>query len=104
MDVNMLARVKGDPNYQSLVKERSGFGWTLAILMLVLYYGYLTLVAFDPAVIGVKIGGMITVGLLLGAGLILISVVLTGIYVLRANTRYDALTRAIVAKATGAAR
>ena len=43
---------------------------------------------------------MITVGILMGAGLIFISILLTGLYILRANTRYDALTRAIVANAT----
>ena len=32
MDEKMLARIKGDPNYQALVKERSSFGWTLAII------------------------------------------------------------------------
>ena len=40
MDENTLARIQGDPNYQALVNERSSFGWTLAIIMLVLYYGY----------------------------------------------------------------
>ena len=104
MDDNMLARIKGDPNYQALVKERSAFGWTLAIIMLVLYYGYIAYVAFDPAVFGVKVSGMITIGLIVGVALIVISIVLTGVYVMRANSRYDSLTRAIVAKATGAAR
>lgn len=104
MDDNMLARIKGDPNYQTLVKERSSFGWTLAILMLALYYGYITLVAFAPGVIAAKVSGSITVGILMGAGLILLSVVLTGIYIARANSRYDELNRAVVAAATGAAR
>ena len=104
MEEGMLARVKGDPNYQALVKERSGFGWTLAILMLILYYGYIAIVAFDPALIGQKVSGPITIGLILGVSLIVLSIVLTGIYVMRANSRYDTLTRAIVAKATGAAK
>jgi len=104
MDDGMLARIKGDPNYQALVKERSAFGWTLAIIMLVLYYGYIAFVAFDPAIFGVKVSGMITIGLIVGVALIVISIVLTGLYVMRANSRYDSLTRAIVAKATGAAR
>ena len=103
MDEKMLARIKGDPNYQNLVKERSSFGWTLAILTLVMYYGYIAVVAFAPSLIAQKVSGDITVGIILGAGLILASIVLTGIYVLRANSRYDDLTRAIVAKATGAA-
>ena len=57
-----------------------------------------------PSLIATKVGGSITVGILMGLGLIIISVVLTGIYILRANSRYDELTRAIVASATGAVR
>ncbi len=101
MDDKMLARIQGDPNYQSLVRERSSFGWTLAIIMLVLYYGFIAIVAFDPSLIATKVSGVITVGILMGAGLIVASVLLTGLYVLRANTRYDDLNRAIVAASTG---
>ncbi len=104
MDAKTLARIKGDPNYQALVKERSSFGWTLAILILILYYGYIAIVAFAPSVIATKVFGSITMGIVLGVGMILISVVLTGIYVLRANSRYDELTRAVVAAATGAVK
>ena len=46
--------------------------------------------------IGIKLAGYITVGLVMGVFLIVISIVLTGIYVMRANSRYDALTKAIV--------
>ena len=101
MDDKMLARIEGDPNYQALVKERTSFGWVLAIITLLAYYGYIAVVAFAPATIAVKLFGNITVGIVLGAGLIVLSILLTGIYVLRANSRYDDLTRAIVASATG---
>ncbi len=104
MDDRMLARIQGDPNYQALVRERSSFGWTLAIIMLTLYYGFIAIVAFDPGLISTKVTGVLTVGLFMGAGLIVASVLLTGLYVLRANTRYDDLTRAIVAAATGSAK
>lgn len=104
MDDRTLARIQGDPNYQTLVRERSSFGWALAILMLVLYYGYIAVVAFAPGLIAMKVSGSITVGIILGAGLILLSIVLTGVYIARANSRYDELNRAIVASATGAAR
>jgi uncharacterized membrane protein (DUF485 family) len=99
-----MARIQGDPNYQTLVQERTSFGWTLSIITLILYYGYIGIVAFAPAAIATKLFGNVTVGLVLGAGLIVLSIVLTGIYVLRANSRYDDLTRAIVASATGGAK
>ena len=96
MDGRTLARIESDPNYLRLVKERKSFGWTLTIIMLVLYYGYIALVAFDPTVIAAKVSGSITVGIVLGVALILAAIILTGIYVLRANSLYDDLTKAIV--------
>ena len=99
MDDNRVARIQQDPNYIQLVSERKSFGWTLAIIMLVIYYGYIALVAFDPSLIAVKATGSITIGLYLGVAIILSAIVLTGIYVSRANSRYDDLTAAIIAAA-----
>ena len=96
MDVSTLRRIEADPNYQKLVSERKSFGWTLAIITLVLYYGYIAIVAFAPQTIATRVWGDITIGLLMGVALILLSIILTGIYVLRANSQYDDLTRAIV--------
>jgi uncharacterized membrane protein (DUF485 family) len=97
MDDGALARIQGDPNYVKLVRDRKSFGWTLSIIVLVIYYGYVALVAFAPNVIATVIGGSITVGLVLFLFIIVVSVLLTGVYVMRANSSYDDLTTAIVA-------
>ena len=55
MDATTLARIQNDPNYKALVAERKSFGWSLAILTLVLYYGYIAIVAFSPATIAIKV-------------------------------------------------
>ncbi len=96
MDVSTLKRIGADPNYQKLVSERKTFGRTLAIIILVLYYGYIAIVAFAPGVIAEKVSGDITIGIIMGLALILLSILLTGIYVMRANSTYDDLTNAIV--------
>lgn len=96
MDVSTLNRIKADPNYQKLVSKRKSFGWTLAIITLATYYGYIAIVAFAPALIATKVSGDITIGIIMGVALILLSILLTGIYVLRANSEYDDLTSAIV--------
>jgi uncharacterized membrane protein (DUF485 family) len=101
MDDATLKRIESDPNFKKLVHERSSFGWTLSIIMLIIYYGFIALVAFAPDVIAIKIAGTITLGIFLGAGIIVISIVLTGVYVMRANAEYDDLTAAIVANAKG---
>jgi uncharacterized membrane protein (DUF485 family) len=101
MDDATLKRIQSDPNYKELVRDRTSFGWTLAIITLVIYYGFIALVAFAPGVIAIKVAGTITVGIILGVAIIIASIVLTGIYVSRANSRYDDLTGAIVANAMG---
>jgi uncharacterized membrane protein (DUF485 family) len=101
MDDMTVKRIQSDPNYRKLVAERQSFGWTLTIITLVIYYGFIALVAFAPSVIATPVAGSITVGLIFGFFLIIASIVLTGIYVMRANSHYDELTRAIVNAATG---
>ena len=96
MDSKTMERIKSDPNYIKLVADRKSFGWTLAIITLIIYYGYIALVAFAPSVIAIPIAGAVTWGLVIGLAIIIASVLLTGIYVMRANSQYDDLTRAIV--------
>ena len=102
MDDNAITRIENSSRFVELVTARRSFGWTLTILMLVIYYGFIALVAFAPATIGAKVGGSVTVGLVLGIAVILSAVILTGIYVLRANGTYDDMTAAIVADFEGA--
>jgi uncharacterized membrane protein (DUF485 family) len=96
VDQRALRAIETDPNYQKLVAERKSFGWTLAIITLVMYYGYIAIVAFAPSIIATTLFGSITVGIVLGVAIILASILLTGLYVWRANAEYDDLTNAIV--------
>ena len=73
--------------------ERTRFGWILTAVILVVYFGFIGLIAFDKALLAMKVGGgTASLGLFLGVGVILIAFALTGIYVARANTRFDALS------------
>ena len=86
-----LARIARSPQFQQLVHERTRFGWILTILMLVVYFGFIGLIAFDKALLATKVGGTASLGLFMGVFVILFAFLLTGLYVVRANTRYDAL-------------
>jgi uncharacterized membrane protein (DUF485 family) len=102
MDDATVKQIESDPNFIKLVHDRHSLGWTLTIIMLVIYYGFIAVVAFAPSVIATKVAGSITVGIILGLALIVASIVLTGIYVMRANSDFDDLTAVIVAKFKGA--
>ena len=84
------------PSFQALVSSRNKFGWTLSVLMLVIYLGFILLVAYDKPLLAQKIGGgTISLGIVLGLGVIVSAFVVTGIYVVRANGRFDELTEQV---------
>lgn len=92
-----LARIEQDPNYQELVRRRSSLGWMLSAIMLVVYFGFIMLVAYAPKFLGTPIGtGVTTIGIPIGLSVIVLAFLLTGIYVRKANSSYDTLIRKIV--------
>lgn len=97
----MVERIQRNPKYQKLKSTRGRFGWTLAILMLVVYYGYIALIAFDKEFLARPLGeGVTTIGIPIGMAVIVFSIIVTGLYVRRANGEFDALTRDILKDAT----
>jgi uncharacterized membrane protein (DUF485 family) len=100
MDDRTISRIRRNPKFIELERRRNGFSWTLCILMLVIYYGFIALVAFAPGLMAEPLGGsVITLGFPLGLGVIASAVVLTGIYVWRANSEFDRLIRDVVENA-----
>lgn len=97
MSDQTLDKIRANPKYQHLVSTRSTYSWVMTILMLVVYYGYILVIAFKKEALAVPLGaGVTTVGIPIGLGVILFTIVITGIYVRRANTEFDALTAEIV--------
>jgi len=93
---DIVQRVKSDPNYQKLVRTRSSFGWMLTWAVMIVYYGFTLLNAFDKGFMASKIGsGVMSWAVPLGLFVILFTIVITAIYVRRANNEFDALTEAI---------
>ncbi|WP_418648348.1 DUF485 domain-containing protein [Thauera butanivorans] len=97
MESNTVAKIVANPKYQKLVSTRTRFGWTLTIIMLLVYYGYTAIIAFDKELFHQRLGeGVMTLGVPVGFGVILFTIIITGIYVRRANSEFDALTEEIV--------
>lgn len=97
MEEDLVRKIKANPKYAELVSKRSSFGWLLTIIMLVVYYGYIAVIAFNKQLFAAKLGaGVMTVGIPVGFGVIVFTIVITGIYVAKANSEYDELTKEIV--------
>ena len=96
MDTPLAERIAADPNYQALKSKRSSFGWTLTIAMLVVYYGFILLIAFQKGLLAARIGdGVMTWGIPIGFGVIIFTILITGIYVRRANSEFDDLSEKV---------
>jgi uncharacterized membrane protein (DUF485 family) len=85
------ARIRQNPKFAELVQQRNVLARTLTVAMLVIYFGFILLVAFAPGLLAVKIGAVTTIGIPLGLLVIVSAFVLTGIYVAKANTSFDRL-------------
>ncbi len=75
--------------FKSLVSKRWTISVILTILLFVIYYGYILLIGYDKAFLAQKIGEVTTIGIPMGVAVIILSWVLTVIYVLWANNVYD---------------
>ncbi|KAB0623826.1 MULTISPECIES: DUF485 domain-containing protein [Castellaniella] len=92
--------IVSNPKYQHLRRTRLRYGWTLAVIMLLVYYSFIGVIAFDKELFALKLGeGVMTWGIPVGFGVIVFSVLITGLYVRRANSEFDRLTREIVQEA-----
>ena len=83
----IVDKIQSHPKYLELKRKRNSFGWLLTILMMVVYYGYIALIAFNKPFLAQPP---------IGLGVIIFTVVITAIYVRRANGEFDELTVAIL--------
>ena len=96
MQIDLAQRIAAHPKYMELKSKRTRFGWTLTIAMMVVYYGFILLVAFNKDFLASRLGsGVMTMGMPIGLGVIVFTIVITAIYVRRANTEFDALSESI---------
>ncbi|REF02219.1 DUF485 domain-containing protein [Cupriavidus plantarum] len=93
MQQDVMERLKSSRQYRDLVKRRGRLSWMLTAVMLVVYYGYVLLIAFDKEVLAARVGsGVMTWGMPIGLFVIVFTVLITGLYVRHANSVYDDLT------------
>ncbi len=72
-----------------LSARRTRIAVSLTVAMIVLYFGFILLIAYNKPLMASLIAPGLTVGILLGALVIVISWLLTWGYVRWANTYYD---------------
>ena len=80
-------RIYADPDFHELERKRGRFSWLLASIVMLTYFSFILVIAFAPELFATPIieGKTITWGIPVGLFVILLSFLLTGVYVYRAN-------------------
>ena len=82
-----------DPSLESIAAARWRVAVALTAAMMAVYFGFILLVAFNKPLLGVQVVNGLSLGMLLGALVILSAWVLMWIYVRWANAHYDVAIR-----------
>ena len=91
-------RIRSNPKFAEMVGKRTRFAIILSLVVLVPYYTFMMITAFNPALLALPIsdGSIITIGWPVGVILVVGSWLTTGIYIRRANGEFDALNEQIL--------
>ena len=82
-----------ESSLEAVAAARWRIALSLTIAMMVVYFGFILLVAFNKPLLGTLVADGLSLGMLLGALVIVAAWVLIWIYVRWANTHYDAALR-----------
>ncbi|MCO7611594.1 MULTISPECIES: DUF485 domain-containing protein [Pseudomonas chlororaphis group] len=92
MSPQEIDRITRHPDFIQLVRRKQRLYWSLTLVMLLAYYGFVLLVAFNPGLLGRSLsGGATSVGMPVGVAMIVLAFALTGFYVYRSNRLLDPL-------------
>ncbi len=86
-----------DPEFKELARQKNKVSLILTITELVLYFGFIALIAYNKPFLARKIsdGSAITIGIPIAVGVIILSWVLTGVYIYWANNTYDEMVKRV---------
>ena len=102
MKDDIVERIQKNPKFLKMVSIRNNYSIIMSILMMVVYFGYILLIAFNKPFLATKVsaGSVMSVGIPMGLGVLVFTIIITAIYVRRANTEFDAMKDDIVKEAS----
>lgn len=95
------ARIRQNPKFAELVAKRTRLAIVLSLIVLLPYYSFMMITAFNPALLArpISADSIITVGWPVGAILVIGSWLTTAVYIRRANGEFDRLNQEILREA-----
>ena len=96
MNEELVEKIESNPKYKELVSKRNSLGIKLGIFVLVMFYAYILVIAFNKELLSTKIGdGVTTIAFPIALAILVISFITTLIYVNKANGEFENLTNEI---------
>lgn len=98
MNQEQLEQIKNHPSFIQMQSKKSKLGLIFTVLTLIVYFGYIIMVGANPDVFATPVaaGKITTIGIYWGLFVIFFSIIITGIYVYKANGEFDALTKKVI--------
>ena len=95
---DVQARIRANPRFMEFVNTRNNYSILMTIIGALAYYGFILLVAFNKEFLATKVapGAVMSIGIPIGVGVIVFTIILTWIYVRRANSEFDETNAAII--------
>lgn len=93
-----IAYIKTHPDFVLMEKKKSRLSMTFSAMTLAMYFTYICYIGINPHAFGAPMwsGSTTTWGIFWGVCVILFSIIVTGIYVYKANGEFDRLTQKVV--------
>lgn len=91
-------QIEDNVHFRELVQKRQRFATILSAIVLIIYVAFILLIAFASDWLSTPLHTEtnVTRGIPIGIGIIVISFILTGVYVWRANGEFDRLNKAVM--------
>ena len=103
MDKSTMNRVLSHPEFKKMEQEKNRMRWFFSFSVFVVYVAYIAYIGINPEFFSRTLfpGSVITIGIYAGLFIILFSVVLTGMYVRKANRKFDEVTKRVIQEIGG---
>ncbi len=85
----LTMKIQESEEFRKFVLKKWTFSLILTAVMLLAYFGFILIIAFNKEILATKISSGLTLGIPVGLGIIVLAWVLTGVYVRWANNHYD---------------
>ncbi len=103
MQPQTVQQILNNGEFQKLARKKAFLGWTFSVLMFAIYVVYIAFIGIDPEAFGTPVspGATTTWGIYVGLFVILFAIVITGIYVYKANGEFEKMTQKVVRDTLG---